>query len=344
MTATCPHFGVRDIPTCIGPRSSKPRSFEEFVLTGSGSAGSVLFPIYSQCLSRKEHSIVIGEGCIGCLHCVLGCPGRSGRISINAGYVDGFHTSVKIRVSDSCGTRTGESELKSQWASMNPFSGSLIVFQGVDLGKRAFEHLSIDSFLSKEETKRIAVWVSTVLGAIFGSTASISRELPVKVSSKPRDGRIDVGVLAGKDIYAIETKTDFDSAMNDDRFDIQIPNYQAELDAISSRLGRKKVKQLLVIGGDESKLLPESHPMCSSIAGGRSTAFYNRLSTLNAPLISAQAMLLLGFRSLFDQDVPDQLRRLTSDDSILALLSAGAVMRSKEGFIISPLSDLQSVG
>jgi hypothetical protein len=159
--------------------------------------------------------------------------------------------------------------------------------------------------------------------------AVISREIPIKVSAKPRDGRIDVGVSAKELVLAIETKTDFDSAMNENRFDIQLRNYQVELDKISTRLDLSRFQQVLVFGGEETKMLPPSHPMCGSLEGGRAEDFYNRISKVKAPLISAQALLLLGIRSLFDDDLAMKLDSLLRDREVLAILTGGVVKRSR---------------
>jgi len=329
VTVECPHFSKLEIPTCLAPRGQKFRSFEEFVLSQERGTTPKLFPIYTQCITRSGSSISIGEGCIGCMHCVFGCPSHSGRVSIGVVEKSEHHRRVRIRVADSCGSRTSQSQLRDYWRGIAPFSGSLIELDGVDISRRNLEFPNFDSFIAHDETSRIAVWVATTCSAIFGMEAVISREIPIKVSAKPRDGRIDVGVSAEGLVLAIETKTDFDSAMNENRFDVQLRNYQVELDAVSARLGLAGVQQVLVFGGAETKMLPASHPMCGSLEGGRAEDFYIRISKVEAPLVSAQALLLLGIRSLFDNDLAMKLHSLLRDREVLAILTGGVVKRSR---------------
>lgn len=342
MTAECPHFTSRDIPTCLAPSGQKFSSFEEFLLSKQLRAMPKLFPIYSQCLTRNGTAISITDGCIGCLHCVFGCPSHSGQIDVEILEVNDPCCRVRIRVADSCGFSTEESRLRENWMSMGPFSGSVIELDGADISRQGFRFSDFDSFLAEDETERIAVWVATACSAIFGESASISRELPIKVSAKPRDGRIDVGVNLGQTAFAIETKTDFESAMNENRFDVQIRNYQIELDAVSSRLKLRPIQQLLVFGGDETKMLPSTHPMCTSREGGQADDFYSRILDINAPLVSAQALLLLGFRSLFDRSVAAALDSLLRDRTVLAILTAGVVKRSRGVFEVVSAPTLRS--
>lgn len=342
MTAECPHFTSDEIPTCLAPSGEKFRSFEDFLVSEKRHTMPKLFPIYSQCITRNRSAISIGGGCIGCLHCVFGCPSHSGQITVEIIESSEVCRRVRIQVSDSCGNSTKKSQLREYWKSISPFSGSMIELDSISLTKQRFEFLSFDSFLSHDETERIAVWVATSCSTIFGESASISRELPIKVSAKPRDGRIDVGVHLGQVALAIETKTDFETAMNEDRFDIQIRNYQVELDAISTRMNLRQVQQLLVFGGAESKMLPPTHPMCTSREGGRSEEFYNRISEVEAPLVSAQALLLLGYRSLFDRGIAAKFEALLRDRSVLAILSAGIVKRSRGELRVFGESSLSS--
>ena len=302
-----------------------------------------LFPIYSQCLTRNGSAISITDGCIGCLHCVFGCPSHSGQIDVEILEVSDPCCRVRIRVKDSCGVATERSRLRENWMSMGPFSGSVIELDGADISRQGFRFSDFDSFLAEDETERIAVWVATACSAIFGESASISRELPIKVSAKPRDGRIDVGVNLGKTALAIETKTDFETAMNENRFDIQIRNYQVELDSVSSRLKLRPIQQLLVFGGDETKMLPSTHPMCTSREGGQADDFYGRILDIKAPLISAQALLLLGIRSLFDNRVAVTLDALLRDRTVLAVLTAGLVKRSQGEYRIVSVPTLSSL-
>ncbi len=327
MTAECPHFTSDEIPTCLAPSGEKFRSFEEFLVSEKRHSMPKLFPIYSQCITRNRSAISIGGGCIGCLHCVFGCPSHSGQITVEMIESSVFFRRVRIRVSDSCGVSTEQSQLRGYWKLISPFSGSMIEFDGISSAKQRYEFSSFDSFLSHDETERIAVWVATSCSTVFGESASISRELPIKVSAKPRDGRIDVGVHLGQMALAIETKTDFESAMSENRFDVQIRNYQVELDAISARMDLQQIQQLLVFGGAESKMLPPSHPMCTSREGGRAEEFYNRISEVKVPLVSAQALLLLGYRSLFDRGTAAKFEERLRDRSVLAILSAGIVKR-----------------
>lgn len=342
MTAECPHFTSNEIPTCLAPSGEKFRSFEEFLISEKQHTMPKLFPIYSQCITRSRSVISIGSGCIGCLHCVFGCPSHSGQITVEIIESSKLCRRVRIRVSDSCGTSTKQSQLRGFWKSISPFSGAMIEFDGISSTKQRYEFLSFDSFLSHDETEKIAVWVATSCSTVFGESASISRELPIKVSAKPRDGRIDVGVHLGQMALAIETKTDFESAMSENRFDIQIRNYQVELDSISARMNLGQVQQLLVFGGAETKMLPPTHPMCTSREGGRSEEFYNRISAVNAPLVSAQALLLLGYRSLFDRGIAAKFEALLRDRSVLAILSAGIVKRSRGELRVFGESSLSS--
>lgn len=270
----------------------------------------------------------------------MGCPGRSGTISFAPRSSDSGIRTVEIRVKDSCGKRQSVEDLRQIWQSIRPFAGDVIRFAGLVVQQDDHEILDFDSFLAVDETKRIAVWTAAIVRALFGDESMIGLEIPVPVEGKPRAGRIDVSVRAQSLVFAIETKTDFDDTMKDLRLFEQIPNYQSHLDLLSEKFSLPGINQFVVIGGDETAMLPQEHPLCASQLGGRARGFYDHVKRMKAPVISAQALLLLALRSLVAEDTGDLFYALVSDEKTLALLSNGVVRAVGSGYQVLPVDEL----
>lgn len=340
MSELCPHFPETQIPTCYGVTTQKFNSFETFLSQNKGEERQELLPIYKQCMTRTNGRLSITDGCIGCLHCVMGCPGRSGTLSFAPRSSDSGIRTVEIRVKNSCGRRQSVGDLREVWQGIRPFSGDVIKFAGLEIQHDSHEFLDFDSFMAVDETKRIAVWTAAMIRALLGDESMIGLEIPIPVEGKPRPGRIDVSVRTQSFVFAIETKTDFDDTMKDLRLFEQIPNYQNHLDSLSAKFFMPRVNQFVVIGGDETALLPQEHPLCASKLGGRAREFYDHVKRMKAPVISAQALLLLALRSLVAEDSGDLFSALVSEGNALALLSNGIVKRTEDTYELCPVEEL----
>jgi ferredoxin len=343
MTSACQYFSEDEAPSCFGAITKKFRTFESFLKQQSIGSRQDLLPIYQQCMTRRRGELLITSGCIGCLHCVMGCPGRSGIISCSPKASGSGLRAIQIRVKAGCGTQQSVHDLEGIWRDIQPFSGNIVKLVGLDAQLGNYEVQDFDSFLKVDETKRIAVWTAAMLQAIHGYQSTCGLEIPIPVDGKPRPGRVDVSIKAGPTVYAIETKTDFDDTMKDLRLFEQIPNYQTHLDSLSSKLEVPRIKQVVVIGGDETALLPQGDPLCTSGQGGRAQVFYSQLESINSPLVSAQAILLIALRSLIDKSTWRVLRDLLHDESLLALLTSGAVWRDGNSRRVVPLSALAKI-
>jgi hypothetical protein len=82
----------------------------------------------------------------------------------------------------------------------------------------------------------------------------------------------------------------------------------------------------LLIGGNETDLLPPTHPNCTAKEGNQSLIFYENIKKHNLFFISANALLCLGVMKLFRKDnytIENILDKIFANN--LGLLSCGII-------------------
>ena len=121
--------------------------------------------------------------------------------------------------------------------------------------------------------------------------------------------------------------------MDEDRYHSQIIAYKKEIKNI---LKSKTFYTFLLIGGEETDLLPFDNQKCTSNVGNRSKTFYQNLKKHGIKFISANGLLKLGLMKLkFGNFYSlDFLASLFDDASVVGILSSGIIVFENQSLII----------
>ena len=205
---------------------------------------------------------------------------------------------------------------------------------------------TFSEFTSVKETKHLSLWAATVLNFLCSTDNSrIGKEIEIMKTDNPRDGRLDVCIDSNEFILIGEAKGNLDSLLTENRYRIQIPSYKREcqkfVDEYNLKYNKNKIIIIfLIVGGEESELLPETHPECSSRAGNKSKRFYDDLIKHNIKFVSANAILLLMLYSFYinKRICFDLLMSQINDNNFIGLTTAGIIQRSGNKLITSKIN------
>lgn len=192
-----------------------------------------------------------------------------------------------------------------------------------------------EKYTAKNEVRNIALWTLGCLDSFdHMGGISLGKEVEILQDSNPRDGRLDVCVKTKNKVLVIETKTTLRKMLDESRFDIQMINYQCEIDKLSYKNNINSLL-LLEIGGKETDLYPLSHDDClTNDVGLITTNFYSSIISKGIKFTSPNALWGLQLlNSGWDQILFDIFKR----KDVLGLLSAGIVVSSKNDIIVEPL-------
>ena len=205
---------------------------------------------------------------------------------------------------------------------------------------------SFNQFTSHKETTHISLWSTTILNFLSSDKNSrMGKEIEIMKMDNPRDGRLDVCIDSNETVFVGEAKVDLNSAITENRYRVQVPSYEKECQRFIDEFNNKykKNKELfisLIIGGEETDILPESHPECSSISGGKSKRFYQDLLKHEIKFISANTLLLMSLSSMYHKKKIcwDLLFPKIFRKGVIGLLTAGIVVEESGKVVIKPLS------
>lgn len=278
-------------------------------------------PIKIDCLLAQEQGFKIEDKrCINCMFCIFGCPAN--RIIIN----NHIHP-IDICVDP---TQTQISELREHLLP-HLFNGSFIKLPKVPLSQLRVKYKSFEEFTAVDETKNIAVWGANAMKYLSASLEPrVALEVGINIVKRDRNGRLDISLFNTRDYYLFiaETKVSFEKMMAEDRYESQMLAYETELKKCTENIKRAK---FLLIGGDESDMLPQHHSSCTG--GARVGQFYNVLKRNNLFFISANALVALGLLKLFvsyDKYNLENLYFVITNTNYVGLLSCGLVTSNGE--------------
>lgn len=205
---------------------------------------------------------------------------------------------------------------------------------------------SFNQFTSHKETTHISLWSTSILNFLSSDKNSrMGKEIEIMKMDNPRDGRLDVCIDSNNTVFVGEAKVDLTSAITENRYRIQVPSYEKECQRFINDFNQKykRNKELfisLIIGGEETDLLPESHPECSSLSGGKSKRFYQDLTKHGIKFISANALLLMSLSSMYHKKriCWDLLFPKIFRQGTIGLLTAGIVVDEGGKVIVKPIS------
>lgn len=281
--STCSYsLDDQSLPPCIVPKINKYKNLLSFITGKAQSAKLDSVPVNLGCikldLPNKSISLEI-DRCINCFACVFTCPGS--KLNFTEEHVPTASCSDYLHRSSDEKDRIKQSQilfnsqqkhfpLKSKYESFEDFSGI-------------------------DETKNISVWAATTLKFIFGEDSIVGTEIPMAIKQRDRDGRLDIGVLAGNHLLVAESKISLRKMLAEGRYISQLIAYEEELSTLDSIKHRKIIaKKFLLIGGDETDLLPPTHNLCTAKVGNNAEIFYDAVLKNNFVFVSARGLLALA--------------------------------------------------
>ena len=287
----CPFEYHTQLPPCISLEVTKYNYLSDLLLDNNGSTKELMIAHLIDCIEFKGNSIDIkNENCINCMYCVFGCPGSYIEIdnsykltSLCSDFVNDYPNRIKKETLDKL------------------FNGEFIKLPQIRLSQFKVKYNSFSAFTSVNETKNISVWGANCLKFLSGSSnTKIGLEIGMQIQSRDRGARLDICVLNNNLLFVAEAKVNFSKMVAENRYLSQMIAYEDEIKAnlVKSKENIKHLKFLL-IGGNESDLLPTNHPLCTSNVGNQSFIFYKNCIDNDIFFISANALLSLGLRKLF---------------------------------------------
>lgn len=320
----CP-FPFDMFPPCIKVDINQWASLHEFLTNKPNGRKPLNIAVEIDCIEfEQDHISIKNIHCINCMFCVFACPGNY--IEIDHNYLPfALCSNFKVDYKD----KIPKNELDRY------FKGTFINFPSLALSHMRVKYRDFQTFTEKNETKNISVWGANILKFLSVSKEnSIGTEIKMTMSSRDRGARLDICLLSKDHLIVAESKTDFVKMVVDGRYLNQMIGYEEEISLTLTKLKwQKKYFKFLLIGGNESDLLPPNHPLCTSKIGDQSQMFYDNLLEHNLFFISATALLCLGILKLFRGDkfsietTFDRIQKIQGQ----GLLSCGIVKKNRNG-------------
>lgn len=228
-----------------------------------------------------------------------------------------------------------------KWVSVGIFHGTFVKFP--TFAEPRYLLKSFQDFTKTNETKHIALWGTAILRFLSSSAnARIGKEIEVMQTESPRDGRLDICLFNNGTLFAVECKTDLESLLAEDRYRVQIPLYEIELQKIIKEYAAKEKQMInaqvfLLIGGRETDLLPPGHPQNTAKVGQKSEKFYRTIMEKRIRFVSADSLWAATVYSLVKEKrlcMDALLSHLLEDPNFIGLCSAGKILRTASGMAL----------
>lgn len=216
----------------------------------------------------------------------------------------------------------------------NIFSGRAVTLPSFTYADQIMKsYKTFEEFTGVDEVNNLSNWLIGFIGSV-DQTLRKGKELEILQNGSPRDGRLDAVSISdiSKELFVFEAKKNLNSLINEKRFEIQIPEYQKELNRLKTEVlgDDSKVSLVLTIGGNETDLYPPSHEDCiGGQVGNLSETFYNKIFKRDIKFISANALWCLHSYKKQNPnfEVFAFLFETFLSEDIVGLLSAGVVTR-----------------
>lgn len=319
MGKYCLYSDTPNNAPCIVIKTDKYSYLNDFLSGDKKHSKDYSIPVKIECLVNESGKpSAIKNKCINCMFCIFGCTGN--KIILLSEIQPGeFCTDL---------TSVQRQELEDKLLSCL-FQGKFIKLQSVPFSQIKVKYKTFDDFTSVDETGNIAVWAVNAMKYISRSLEPrISLEVGLKIQSMDRGGRLDISLLNTKEgyLFLAETKVTFDAMITENRYISQLLAYETEIQKICTQ-DLKRCK-FLIIGGQESDLLPQQHSDCTSKVGNRAAGFYEDLRKNGFFFISANALLALGLMKMFVSSEKynlENLHDIINCKKYLGLLSSGLI-------------------
>ena len=324
-------YEYKDRPPCLILKTKKYKNIFGFIddaIEGTIIDNTIIHEL--KCINLKDTVIEVNDSkCINCMFCITLCPDHLMKID-----KDYF-------LASKCSNFNIEKDKSiDKSLSENFFKNELVCFPK-KINISAEKHYeSFEAFTQVKEVQNISVWGANLLKFLSKDVkAEVTIELPLSIKNRSRDGRIDI-VLNSKDLIIFcEAKVSFKKMREEGRYVSQIISYEEQYkNLLLENKIKKKYHQFLLIGGNETDLLPEDHSKCTSIIGNQSKEFYKNLIDHKIQFISANALLCLSILRLKSKNNYniDYVINKFLDKDIVGLLSCGFIKRDNNRFKIIP--------
>lgn len=315
------------LPPCIVLRVKKYSYLKDFIEDNEKKSNDLSIALKIDCIEfKQDHIDIKNENCINCMYCVFGCPGNN--IEIKSDY------SLRAMCSN-FGTEYDD-KLNSNLLD-KLFNGEFIKLPIIRLNQFKVKYKSFADFTSKDETTNISVWGANILKFLsVNSNPRLGLEIGMKIKTRDRGGRLDICLLNENTLFVAEAKVSFDKMMTENRYIAQLLAYEDEI--LSSIVNQDlKHYKFLLIGGEETDLLPITHTECTSKVGYRAETFYNSLVENKLLFFSANALLALSLLKLFygDKYSIENIFSKNINENVVGVLSSGFVIKNGNNFTIN---------
>lgn len=289
---TCP-FEFSKLPPCIMVKTFQWAYLKDFLLDNrkKNTIHDLLVAHNIDCIEfKRNHISVKNSHCISCMFCVFACPSHYVEVHQNLelfAMCSNFKIDYKNKLS--------ENQLNSY------FRGNLLDLPSIEFSHLKIKYKDFQSFTEINETKNISVWGANTIKFLSKSDhIRIGLEIKMNIQSRDRGGRLDICLLSENHLIVAEAKVNFRKMAQENRYLSQMLAYENEiLDTLQNLNSSIKYYKFLLIGGNETDLLPPTHPNCTSNEGKQATIFYENLKKHQLFFISANALLTLGILKLF---------------------------------------------
>lgn len=274
------------------------------------------------------------EKCIGCFSCLVNCP---------------YYT---ININDNKKMHLLEPRTFSYQTSFRTIKEITKYFKGERIELPKYPSFikkikSLEEFTNTNEVEHLSLWGLNILKFLSASPPRVGKEIEIAKMDNPRDGRLDICILCNDILLVLESKTNFDDLMKENRYRIQIPSYVEEGNNVINEFNKENEKNIklyviLLIGGRESDLFPPKHPDCTSDIGNQGDLFYNQLVKSKIKFISANALFALISKSISSNkkicwDI--LLPKIFDDKNSIGLLTAGIVTLKHHKYYVESIPE-----
>ena len=315
-----------DYPPCTIFSHNKYKNINAFLSNeDSTQSKKESLPLQLDCIKfdRKVESMnILTSNCIGCTACLVLCPGN--KINITKGLI------AESSCSNTFSRTSQEVEI---------ITNNFINFTGTRLESKNTNYSSFEEFTSVNETSNISIWAGIMLQFIFGDRAKLGLEINFPIKGRDRDGRLDICVIDDETILLIESKISLTKLISEKRYVAQILSYEEEMKELLANQNKNfNFIKLLLIGGDETDLLPPDHELCTSKVGNLGMIFYGSLMKTGIQFISSRALLSLAMKKIINKndDINAVLIGIFSNSKNIGLVSNLIVEADDNKFNLIP--------
>ncbi|NRP52358.1 MULTISPECIES: hypothetical protein [unclassified Marinobacterium] len=324
----CKYKYIDSLPPCINFKTPKYSYLNDFLENKSTRTQKNMITHSINCIKKVDGGIEIKEtNCISCMLCLFNCPGNLIQLKDNLNLIakcDSYGQDVNLHNS-----------------SLQLFNGELIELPKILTLNPAIKYKKFEDFTAVDETKNISIWGAGILRFLMSEqNPRLALEVGMQIKNRDRGGRLDIVAMSQNQIFVAEAKVSFQKMIDEQRYLAQMLAYEDELsEAIPSHNTTINFHKFLLIGGNESDLLPPAHLECTSNTGNQAATFYKNIDEHEIFFISANALLCLGLLKIMSGNKLslDYLSEKIFVKNAVGLLSNGLIVKTGDTFKIVDL-------